>query len=126
MLHPIFSTLVTRPDLIFDHISGYAALLGQETSALGSQVLKKIAAWVMVVLCLTVSLALAGTAVLLGSIHHEFHWALVAVPGVALLLTLLAWMQARKPLTDGSYSEFKSQIATDAEALRNAGAHRGR
>jgi hypothetical protein len=31
-----------------------------------------------------VFLGLAGTAVMLGMLHNQFHWALVAVPGVAL------------------------------------------
>jgi len=32
MLHPLFSTIVQRPDLIVDHLSAYSELLQKEAS----------------------------------------------------------------------------------------------
>ncbi|APW38564.1 hypothetical protein RD110_16275 [Rhodoferax koreense] len=126
MLHPIFSTLVTRPDLIVDHLSGYTALLGEETKSVGTELVVKAMAWVMMGLMLMLCLTLAGTAVMLGVMHGHFHWALAAVPGVALLLALVAFVLARKPLSGGHYAEFKSQIESDVATLRAAGGHHGR
>lgn len=126
MLHPIFSTLVTRPDLIVDHLSGYTALFGEETKSVGTEIAVKAAAWVVMCLMLMLCLTLTGTAVMLGMLNGQFHWVLAVVPGVALLLAIAAYLLAKKPLTIGHYAEFKSQIKSDVESLRAAGGHHGR
>ena len=125
MLHPIFSTLVTRPDLIVDHLSGYTALLGEETKSIGTEVVVKIMGWVMMGMLLMLSLGLAGVALMIGALHG-FHWALVAVPAGALVLAIGAFLMARKPLGDDHYTEFKTQLKTDVATLRAAGGHHGR
>jgi len=125
MLHPIFSTLVTRPDLIVDHLSGYTALLGEETKSVGTEVVVKIMGWVLMGMLLMLSIGLAGVALMIGALHG-FHWALVAVPGGALVLALVAFFIARKPLGGGHYTEFKTQLKTDVATLRAAGGHHGR
>ncbi len=126
MLHPIFSTLVTRPDLIVDHLSGYAALFGEETKSVGTELVIKALAWVFMAMLIMLCLTLTGTAVMLGMLHGQFHWALVVVPGVAFLMAIGAFFLARKPLSFGHYAEFKAQIETDIETLRAAGGHHGR
>ncbi|MDB5893184.1 MAG: hypothetical protein JWQ88_715 [Rhodoferax sp.] len=125
MLHPIFSTLVTRPDLIVDHLSGYTALLGEETKSVGTEVVVKIMGWVLMGMLLMLSIGLAGVALMIGALHG-FHWALIAVPGGALVLALGAFLLARKPLGEGHYAEFKTQLKTDVATLRAAGGHHGR
>ncbi|MEP6792105.1 MAG: hypothetical protein ABI907_12095, partial [Ramlibacter sp.] len=80
MIHPIFSVLVSRPDLVVDHVAGYASLVHQEASSVGAQVARRAVAWGIAVLSLTVFLVLAGSAVMLGVMYGEFHWVLVAVP----------------------------------------------
>ena len=37
MLHPIFSTVIQRPDLVLGHLSAYGALVGQEAKTAGAQ-----------------------------------------------------------------------------------------
>ena len=66
MVHPIFSVLVTRPELVMDHVAGYAALVQEEASTVGVQVAKRAVAWAVAVLALIVFLVLAGVAVMLG------------------------------------------------------------
>jgi hypothetical protein len=73
-------------------------------------------------LCLT----LGGVAIMIGAVHAQFHWALAAVPGVALLLAIGAFFYAKKPLSSGHYAEFKTQLETDVATLRAAGGHHGR
>lgn len=120
MLHPLFSTIVQRPDLVVDHISAYAALFQQEASDAGSELVTRVVAWVLAVLSALVFLALTGTAVMLGFIHNQFHWALVAVPGVALLLAIVSVVIAKKPMESKRFPEMKAQIESDARALREA------
>ena len=121
MVHPIFSVLITRPELVVDHVAGYAALVQEEASNVGLEVAKRVIAWAVAALGLLVFLVLAGVAVMLGAIH-EFHWALVLAPGVALLVSVLAWSFARQRLPAKAFTELKAQLDADAQALRTLGA----
>lgn len=120
MLHPLFSTLVQRPDLVIDHASAYAALFHEEASAAGSELLGKAVAWTVAVLTGLMFLGLGGTALMLGVLHNQFHWVLVAVPGAALLVAVVAAVVASKPFKSERFPELKAQIRDDAHALRMA------
>lgn len=120
MLHPLFSTLIQRPDLLAGHVSAYAALFNQEMKAIGTNVAMRIAAWALAVLCGFLFLSLAGVAVMLGFVTNQFHWALVAVPGIALLLTIAAFLKARQPMPQEHFPELKAQLDSDVDALRMA------
>jgi hypothetical protein len=122
MVHPIFSVLITRPELVMDHVAGYAALVQEEASTVGVQVAKRVIAWGVAVMGLVVFLVLAGVAVMLGAMHGEFHWVLVVAPGSALLLSVAAWSVARQRLPSKAFTELKAQIDADAQALRAVGA----
>jgi hypothetical protein len=122
MVHPIFSVLITRPELVMDHVAGYAALVQEEASTVGVQVARRVIAWGVAVLGLVVFLVLAGVAVMLGAMQGEFHWVLIAVPGAALLLCVLAWSVARQRLPAKAFAELKAQLDADAHALRAVGA----
>lgn len=121
MVHPIFSVLITRPELVVDHVAGYAALVQEEASSVGLEVAKRVIAWAVAAVGLLIFLLLAGIAVMLGALH-EFHWALVLAPGVALLVAVGAWSYARKSLPSKAFSELKAQLGADAQALRTLGA----
>lgn len=120
MLHPLFSTLVKRPDLVVDHIAGYAALFHDEAVSVGTDLLARAAAWVVALLTAVVFLGLTGVAVMLGLMQNQFHWVLVLVPVCALLLVVAAILRALKPWKTEGFSEFKAQIDSDAKALRTA------
>ena len=121
MLHPLFSTLVKRPDLVVDHVSAYAALAHQEVISAGTDVLARAAAWILAVLTGVVFLGLTGVAVMLGLMQNQFHWVLIAVPTVALLLVIVAILRALKPWQTERFSELKAQIDSDIRALRMVG-----
>ena len=55
---------------------------------------------------------------MLGFSQNQFHWALVLVPGFALVLTVVAVVRAMKPWHTERFAELKAQIASDAQALR--------
>lgn len=118
MLHPLFSTLVQRPDLVMDHMAAYAALLQEEASAAGSEILARAVAWILVAIAVGSFFLLAGTALMLGVLQNQFHWVLVATPGAALLLGAVAFVQAKKPLKSERFPEFRAQLDGDARALR--------
>lgn len=120
MLHPLFSTIIQRPDLVIDHVSAYGALLGQEAKAAGSQFLMRAVASILALVCAAVFMSLAGVALMLGFLQNQFHWVLVAAPGVALLLTVVATSKAMKPIKSDHFSELKSQLEYDRVALHQA------
>jgi hypothetical protein len=123
MIHPIFSVLINRPELVMDHVAGYAALVQEEASSVGAEVAKRAIAWGVAVMGLLVFLVLAGVAVMLGVMQGEFHWILVIAPGSALLVSLLAWNVARQRLPAKAFTELKAQLDADAHALRTIGAN---
>lgn len=118
MLHPLFSTLVRRPDLVVDHVSAYAELLQLEAGDLITDLLTRAAAWIVAVIAGAMFLALAGIAVMLGLLQSQFHWGLVAVPCVALLLVVVAVVRAIKPWKTERFPELKAQVASDVQAMR--------
>jgi len=118
MLHPLFSVLVRRPDLLVDHVSGYAELIREEASEAGAELLQRSLAWALAALCCLAFLMLAGVALMLGVLMQQFHWVLVAVPAVMLVLAMAAAVKARVPLRSDSFADVKAQIDRDAQALR--------
>lgn len=122
LVHPIFKVLIRRPELVVDHLGGYAALAQQEASTLGAEVLRRAVAWGVAAASFIVFLMLAGVAVMLGFMQGEFHWVLVLAPGAALALALVAMMIARNPLATQAFVELRGQLEADAQALRTAGA----
>lgn len=121
MIHPIFSVLIKRPELVMDHVAGYAALVQEEASSVGLELVKRAIAWGIAVLGLITFLVLAGVAVMLGAVH-EFHWALVLAPAVALAVAIIAFGIARQQLPGKAFAELKAQLDADAQALRTIGA----
>lgn len=118
MLHPLFSVLIRRPDLVVDHLSAYGALVHEEASEAGEQMFRRGLAWAVAVLCAGVFLTLAGVAFMLGIVLNQFHWVLVVVPGAVLALLVLALARARRPLPSNRFGELKAQLDRDAQALR--------
>jgi hypothetical protein len=122
MVHPIFKVLVSRPDLVVDHLGGYAALAQQEASTLGAEIRRRAIAWGVAAVSFLVFLVLAGVAAMLGFTQGQFHWVLVLVPGAMLALALAAMTVARKSLPTQAFVELRGQLEADAQALRMAGA----
>ena len=120
MLHPLFSTLIQRPDLLVEHISAYGALFHQEATQAGSMLVRRYLAWTIAAICGLVFVLFAGVALMMGTLQNQFHWILLAVPGSALVFMLVAIAKAKAPLTEARFTELKSQIDSDIQALRAA------
>ena len=121
MLHPLFSTLIQRPDLLVEHVSAYSALFHQEATQAGSVLVKRYLTWIFAGICGLVFVLFAGIALMLGALYNQFHWVLLAVPGSALLLTLIAIAKAKAKaaLNEAPFTELKAQIDSDVQALRD-------
>ncbi len=121
MLHPLFTVLIRRPELVVEHLAGYGALLHEEFSDIGSQMARRAVAWGAMVVMASVFITLTGVAVMLGLVEQEFHWALVAVPAIALIATGACFLFARTPMPAGRFDALKNQIDADVQAMRIAG-----
>ena len=119
MLHPLFSTLIQRPDLVADHVAGYAELLQEEATQASSEILSRVVAWFAAALLAIMFLGLSGVAIMFGTLQAQFHWVLVAVPGFVLIAAILAVIRARKPFVSEKFPEFRAQVNSDVRALRS-------
>lgn len=127
MLHPIFSTLIARPDLVVDHLSAYAALVADEATSTCRDLKVRVLAWAVAGVAALVFVLLAGVAVMVGVLHDRFHWVLVLVPGAALLAMLLALLASRRPTPEQRFAELRRQVEADVGLLRpSTGAGDGR
>ncbi len=126
MLHPIFSTVLGHPDLVAENLANYAALVREESSQAGGGIAGRIIAAVLAVATVTLALGLIGVAVLLGVMHGSFHWVLVAVPGVAVVIAAFCIWCAMRPTVTYAFEDLRSQLDADLQALREAGARHDR
>lgn len=121
MLHPLFTVLIRKPELVVEHLAGYGALVQEEISDLGAQLALRAAAWGAMVVMALVFVMLTGVSVMLGCALQTFHWALVAVPGLALVATLACFLYARTPTPGKRFEGLKAQVDADVQAMRIAG-----
>ena len=121
-MHPIISVLITKPELVMEHVAGYAALMREEASTVGTEVAKRAIAWGVTLFAFLVFLILAGVAAMLAAVQEQFHWAFVVVPAIALVISIIAFTVARQRLPEKAFTELKAQLDADAEALRAIGA----
>jgi len=122
MLHPIFSTVLGHPELIADHVANYAALVRQESAEAGRGLVARLVAGVLAVATAVLALGLIGVAVLLGVLHGSFHWVLVAVPAVAVVIAAICTWIATRPSPNYGFDDLRAQLAADLDALHAAGA----
>ncbi len=120
MLHPLFSTLVYRPDLVMDHVAAYAGLLQSEAQQAGGQWLLRMLAWAGVAAGALLFVVFGGMALMLGLLLERFHWVLLGLPAACLLLSLLAYGRARRPVDAQAFADLKMQFDEDLRALRAA------
>ena len=120
MLHPIFSTVIQRPDLIAEHLSAYCEVLSEDAKAVRAQLVRRAISGSIAIIFGLVFVSMTGVAVMLGFVQNQFHWSLVVVPGIALLIAVVAAFRAMQPLAQGNFAEFKAQLKSDVSALRTA------
>lgn len=116
-LHPVFRTLVTRPELLTEHVGAYAELAWAEAADAGAGLKRKAVLGVAALACATFGVALAGVAVLLAAVipfaDMPAPWALLLAPGLPLsAAAALYGMQRRQPV-DLSFRALRGQLALD-------------
>ncbi|MET3496813.1 phage holin family protein [Variovorax boronicumulans] len=125
MLHPIFSTVLGHPELVADHVANYAALVRQESAAAGRGLMARLIAGVLAAASAMLALGLIGVAVMMGVLHGSFHWVLVIVPAVALVIAAICAYIAARPSPGHGFDDLRAQLDADLQALHDAGARHG-
>ena len=121
MLHPIFSTVLGRPELIADHLANYAALIREESALASRALIRRALAGVLAAVSAMLALGLIGIAVMLGVLHGSFHWVLVGVPGAAVVVAALSAWVASRPTDLNAFQDLSAQLDADVRALHLAG-----
>lgn len=121
MLHPIYATLLQRPDLVADHLLAYTDLLQLQSKDLGKTLRARGLAWLIAIVGAALSLVFAGTALMLALLLDRFHPALVLLPAGCALLAWLAGLLARRRLPTPAFEQIKAQWEQDLQALRSLG-----
>ena len=117
MLHPIFTVLLRNPELIVNHLAGYAELMKVETSAAGQNILRRVISGVISAVSALLALTMLGVAVMLGVMHGSFNWVLVAVPSVAAAVAIVCAVIASRPAQSNAFSDLRDQFHADVEAF---------
>lgn len=121
MLHPIFSTVVSRPDLVLDHMTNYVALAAEEVATTGTDLKRRVVGLAVAGIFGLLFLTFAGIAIMLGLVLAQFHWVLVLVPGAALLIALGALLGTKPPPVSERFAELRNQARADMALMRAAG-----
>jgi polysaccharide pyruvyl transferase WcaK-like protein len=119
-MHPLFLTIIRRPDLVINHLSAYASLLVQEANQASQSLVNRVLISLIAVLSMAICVVLSGTALMLGVLQNQFHWVLVAVPGAMALCALCAFAWTKKIIWTSHFNNIKTQLFNDAAALSTA------
>lgn len=118
MIHPIYMTALRRPDLVAAHLRNHVELVKKELGDAGRSIAYKVAGAIVALVALVLALGLTGIALMLGALHGSFHWALLAVPGVAWVLTIAGVIVAMKSSLRDDVQDVKDELEADLAALR--------
>lgn len=114
--------ITERPDLLIDHALAYAALARREIESIKRHWVCRVVAGVLAIGFALAFVVLSGVAVMLyvaTEIQSDATWVLFAVPGVMLVLTLIATaiaLSKGKPRTES----LSAQVRIDLLAFRAA------
>lgn len=119
MLHPIFTTVLRHPELIANHLAGYAALAREEASFAGRSLVTRLISGVLSIVSALLALIMCGVAVMLGVLHGSFNWVLVVVPGIAALAAVVCAVIASRPSQVNAFADLREQFHADLMAFNS-------
>lgn len=128
MIHPLVRLLVTRPDMLADHVGAYAELASAEAREAAAMLRARAVFMGAAAVLGTLGLLLGGVALLLAAAvpldNMPAPWALAALPlGLLGLAGACLLVLKQKPIAK-SFALLRQQVAQDAALLREAGGAR--
>jgi len=126
MIHPLIKLVATRPELVADHLSAYAALIGSEAKLVQSRWTVRLLLTALALCCVGVTAVLAGVALMLWavtpSLQGDAVWALWVAPAIPAAVAIVAGLIARKPPAEPAFAAVQEQFEADTRMLSEAGA----
>src|SRR6218665_3434838 len=90
MIHPLLRLIATQPELLADHVSAYASLIGSEARQVQQRVTLRVMLVALALCCIGVAAVLAGVALMLWAVipptDISARWALSAAPVVSAVV----------------------------------------
>lgn len=121
MFFLLIKALLLHPALLRQHIANYAQWLQAEVHYGMRHLIIALCAWAACAAALFLALVLAGIAAMLGVLHNQHHWALIAIPCVPLVAAFVAFLVAhssQKKLK--GLNRLKQQIQADIAVFQRA------
>ena len=125
MFHPLLRLLASQPELVAEHLAGYAALAQAEADQARRGFQARLGLMVLAGLGLLLGLGLAGAALLLlGAVplgQMPWPWLLWLVPLLPSLAGLACLVAAQRIPTHDMLDRLRAQWREDLALLRDAG-----
>ena len=125
MLHPMFKTAVSRPELLAEHVAAYGQLIAAQAQTAANQWRRRALLGGVVALSAALGIGLAGVAALFVAAvplsAMPMPWLLLAVPLVPLTVAAVCVLQMQRLEEPSALAPLREQFAADAALLREAG-----
>jgi hypothetical protein len=125
MIHPLFKLVVTRPELLADHVAAYGHLVAVQASEAAVQLRVRALLLGGVLIGCGVGLGLGGIALLLAAAlptsQMPMPWLLAAVPLLPLAAAGVCAIVLQRRPEAWSLQTLREQFAADAALLQEAG-----
>ena len=117
-MHPIYAALLSRPDLLAQHLLAYGDLVQLQAQVFGRRLRLRLWAALLAGGSALLALIWGGMAWMLALLLERQHAVLWYLPSAALLLGLGCAVLAARPLPTEVLQALKAQVADDVQALR--------
>lgn len=121
MIHPLFTTLVSKPGLLAEHAGAYAELASAEARVYGSAWQRRALLLLAAAVCALLGSIFAGVALLLCALAPPAAmaapWLLWLVPAVPLVAAAVFANLGRHTPDRPLFADLREQVALDAQLL---------
>jgi uncharacterized membrane protein YqjE len=126
MLHPLLHLIASQPHLLADHAQAYAELAAVEVGEFSAAWKRRAVLITVAAFCMGLAVVLAGVAVMLWSVlpvsQMQAPWALVAVPGVLGVVSVVCLLAGRSRSQTSAFANLRAQVKSDVLMLREVAA----
>lgn len=124
-VHPLFKTLLSRPELLAEHAGAYAELASVEVAQAARRARQRAVLAAAALGCAAAGSLLGGVALLALAVvpvsTMPAPWALAVVPGVPLLTAAALWFAQSRQAGQPSFARLREQWTLDQALIGEAG-----
>jgi len=117
----IWGLLLARPQLLADHMGGYAALMYDEAMLVATYLRYQLCLWVTLIMCAGLFLGLFGMALMMWATTSNSTlvnaWVFILVPAIPLFGAIGAWIALHQEPPSPLLNTLRGQIAADFALL---------